>query len=92
MPLNHKTATESRLVESKKQNLAQRQTSALLDDLGDGAGFVSGHDEDVLQAVQDHLHHLGVFHRQQVAEGRDDILLNQELHLHKPTHTHHIHT
>lgn len=68
------------------------RTSTLLDDLGDGAGLVSRHDEDVLQAVQDHLHHLGVLHRQQVAEGRNDVLIDQELHLHKPTHTHHIHT
>lgn len=71
---------------------ARIQTSTLLYDLSNSAGFVSCHDEDILQAVQDNLHHLGVLHRQQVTERRDDILLHQELHLHKPTHTHHIHT
>lgn len=69
------------------------QTSTLLDDLGDGAGFVSRHDEDVLQAVQDDLHHLRVLHRQQAAEGRDDVLLHQELHLQKAnTYTLHYNT
>lgn len=66
-----------------------KQTCTLLYDFSNSTGFVSSHDENILEAVQDHLHHLGVFHRQQVTERRDDVLLHQELHLHKPIHTPH---
>lgn len=65
-------------------------TSTLLYDLSNSAGFLPRHDEDVLQAVQDDLNHLRVLHRQQAAERRDDVVLHQELHLHKRIHTRHI--
>lgn len=57
-------------------------TSTLLYDLSNSAGFISCHDEDILKPVQDYLHHLGILHRQQVTEWRDDVLLHQKLHLH----------
>lgn len=63
-------------------------TSALLDEVGDGLGFIVGHLEDVAEAVQHHLHHLRVFDRQQVTEGRNHLLLDQVRHLQDETRTH----
>ena len=36
---------------------------------------------EIQEPVQHHLHHLGVLHRQQVAERRDHLLLDQVGHL-----------
>lgn len=80
----HNQTLKSRSVPQPLTSLKLKwyQTSTLLYDLCNIAGFISGHDENILQAVQDDLHHLAVFHRQQVAERRDDALFHQELHLH----------
>lgn len=67
------------------KKVLQTQTPTLLYDLCNGAGFISSHDENILQTIQDDLHHLGVLHWQQVAERWDNTLFHQELHLHVHT-------
>lgn len=62
-------------------------TSTLLDQVGNGLGFVVSHLEDITESVQDHLHHLSIFDGQQVTEGRNHLLLDQVRHLQDQSNT-----
>lgn len=59
-------------------------TAALFDEISNGFSLVVSHFQDIAEAVQDHLHHLGILHREQVAEWRDDLLIDQMCHLNAP--------
>ena len=70
--------------ERKKRQTETAETVALLD--GDGVVIHPAVDlrvlhagaEDVLEAVERHLHDLGIHHRQQVAQRRDAALVDEE--------------
>ena len=56
-------------------------TSTLLNHLADWLNFIVGHLEDVVNAIQHHIHHLGVLDPKQVAERVDDTLSHHIGHL-----------